>query len=29
MQEIVIDIGQQYVEEFRHVSGSDVNEARV
>jgi hypothetical protein len=29
MQEFVIDIGQHYVEEFRHVNGSDVNGARV
>ena len=29
MQEILIDIGQQYVEEVRHVSGSDVNGAWV
>jgi len=29
MQDIVIDISQQNVEEFWHVSGSDINGARV
>jgi len=29
MQDLVIDIGQEYVEEFRHVNRSDVNGPRV
>jgi hypothetical protein len=29
MQEFLIDVGQQYVEKLRHISGSDVNGPRV